>query len=274
MLIAEIGINHNGDLSLAKKMILMSKYAGVDVVKFQKRTLETVIPKDEWDAPKETPWGKMRYIDYKRRLEFEKPEYDEIDRYCRSLDIPWTASVWDENSLHFLLTYDIPFVKIPSACITDLALLDQANSSGKDIILSTGMSSLDEVTKAVEMFDRPISILHCNSSYPSPPEEANLATIGFLKRLFPKHTIGYSGHEIGIYTSVYAAVLGAEIIERHVTIDKSMWGADHSSSIDMVELIELSAVLSKIPAIKGTEVVECFPSEESSRLKLRRFQNK
>jgi N-acetylneuraminate synthase len=231
-IIAEIGINHNGDLSVAKKLIKAAKDAGADAVKFQKRTPEIVTPEHIWERIRnDTPWGDIRYIDYRRKIEFWEDEYREIDRYCKGLDIEWFASPWDVPSVRFLEKFKVGKYKVASAMLTNWELLEAIADTKKQVIISKGGSTMAELKKAVKMFFDPI-VLHCVAKYPCPPENLNLKDISFLQRTFPRLTVGYSGHEIGIATSVAAVVLGAEVIERHITLDRSMWGSDQSASLE------------------------------------------
>ena len=210
-IIAEIGINHNGDISVAKQLIDIAKVAGCDVVKFQKRNPDVCVPEHQKSVMRDTPWGKMTYLEYKYKVEFEKPEYDEIDKYCKSRDIQWTASPWDLDSLEFLNKYDVPFIKIPSALLTDLELIKQTTETGKKIIISTGMSTMDEVDNAVNTIksvnnNADYAVLHCNSSYPAPTNELNLKCIQTLKNRY-NCDVGYSGHEFGLTTTIASICL-------------------------------------------------------------------
>lgn len=271
MFIAEIGINHNGDINIAKELIKKCKEAGADVVKFQKRNPDLCIPESRKNNIRKTPWGEMKYIDYKKRIEFGKKEYDEINKYCKEVGIKWTASVWDKDSLNFLVQYDIPFIKIPSACITNIKLISVVNNVGIPVVMSTGMSSLEEINRAVNILDSSdLTILHCNSSYPTPENEINLNRIKTLKKLFPGHIIGYSGHEEGIYPTICAAVIGAEVIERHVTLDKNMWGTDHSASLDMSDLNKLIKKINQVNYWLGSGDINITKSEISTKNRLRR----
>ena len=209
--IAEIGINHNGDIQNALKLIEASKLAGCDAVKFQKRTPEIATPKSAWNVVRETPWGKMKYIDYKKKIEFGKKEYDLIDKFCRKIGIFWTASCWDIPSIKFIEKYKVKFHKVPSACITDIELLKKLKKTKKPIIISTGMSTETQIKKAVKILSQNnLSILHCNSSYPSKTNQLNLRYIEKLKKMFQKSVVGYSGHEMNLSSSVAAVVLGAK----------------------------------------------------------------
>lgn len=270
MFIAEIGINHNGDLKLAKKLIKVAKDAGADVVKFQKRTPRICVPESEWDRERNTPWGKMSYIEYKEAIEFTKKEYNAIDRYCKKLGIQWTASVWDTLSLDFMMDYDLPFIKVPSALITDLNLLSRIREKKLRVILSTGMSTMKEIKTAFdELRGCPITLLSCNSSYPTIDEEIDLNTMTTLKETF-NVPVGYSGHETDLLPTIIAKAMGAEIIERHITLDKEMWGTDHRASLNPKELKELISALNRVDKIKGSHDIKVYQSEEKIRSKLRK----
>jgi len=268
--IGEVGINHNGDLELAKKIILEAKNAGFSAVKFQKRNPELSTPENMKSKLRETPWGEMTYLEYKYKIEFGKKEYDEISKYCKELEIDWFASCWDVDSLNFLLNYEPPVLKIASASITDKVLLESHASSGLPIIMSTGMSTIDEINKAYEILkNNPLAILHATSTYPCPPEELNLNMIKTLSEIYPNNPIGYSGHESGLSTSIAAAVLGAKIIERHITIDRSMWGTDQSASLGPDGMNKLVGSVNKIMLSLGTGQKKVFDSELPIRDKLR-----
>jgi N-acetylneuraminate synthase len=272
--IAEAGINHNGSIGLAKKLIDMAVRCGADCVKFQKRTPRKCVTENEWDKIKKTPWGPMTYIEYKERMEFGKLEFDIIDEYCKEKGIEWTASVWDEESVDFLMQYDIPFIKLPSAMITNWPLMKKVKEAGKPIVISTGMSTMKEVTMATMYLgnwdaSHPLGIMLCNSTYPAKDDELDLEAIKLLKEMYPKHTIGYSGHEQGIYPSIVAAAFGAEIIERHITLDSLMWGTDQKASLEEWELEELIDTVKKIDIWKGKKRIHCYESEEQVKKKLR-----
>ena len=231
--IAEIGINHNGDIKNALKLIEEAKLAGCNAVKFQKRFPKECVPKIMWDTTKNTPWGKMTYIKYKEKMEFNKRDYKKIIQHCKKLKIDWSASCWDSSSVDFMENLKIPFYKIASASLTDLDLLKKIKKTKKPIIISTGASTMKQIKKAISIFgSKNLGILHCNSSYPAKYEELNLKFIPKLIRMYPKSLIGYSGHEKGLSTTVAAAVLGAKIIERHITLDKAMWGTDQLASLE------------------------------------------
>ncbi len=270
-LIAEVGINHNGDLQLAKRLIDAAFACQWDCVKFQKREPDICVPESQKNIEKDTPWGKMTYLDYKKRIEFKKEDYDYIDNYCKQKPISWTASVWDMPSLDFILKYDVPFIKIPSAKITDLELVASAAKSKKPIVLSTGMSTLEEVEKAVDILksnNAEFVLMHCNSVYPAPHGELNLNCIKTLRERY-NCPVGYSGHEYDLEPSVYAAVLGAKIIERHITIDHNMWGTDQSASLEVVAMDRLRNRISDIDEVLGSGQKIVTQSEEAVRKKLR-----
>jgi N-acetylneuraminate synthase len=271
LFIAEIGINHNGSIELTKKLIDMAHFCGADVVKFQKRTPEICVPLDVRDKIRETPWGEMTYFEYKKRIEFEKNEYDEIDIYCKSKGILWTASAWDEPSVDFLEGYGVPFHKVPSALLTHKSLLFKLKSTNKPVILSSGMSTSDEIAKAVEIFGKgyPIGLLHCNSAYPSKDENLHLNYIGVLKETYPNYTIGYSGHEQGISASLVAVTAGANIVERHITLDRAMWGTDQAASVEMSGLRRLIRDIRKVPIWMGKAEKIVSEDEQKVKAKLR-----
>jgi len=270
-IISEIGINHNGDLDIAKKLIDISAAAGCDAVKFQKRNPDVCVPEHQKSVMRDTPWGKMTYLDYKYKVEFGKEEYDEIDRYCKEKGIAWSASPWDLDSLEFLNQYDIPFIKIASASITDLGLLRQACLTGKKIIISTGMSSEEEIHIAVGVLATEATdyaVLHCNSSYPAPIEELNLSCIKTLKDKYGCQ-VGYSGHEFRLGTTVAAVYLGASIIERPVTLDRTMWGSDHMASVEPQGLFKLVSGIRELEKSYGDGLISVSETEKEVRNKLR-----
>jgi len=230
-IIAEIGINHNGDLDLAKRLISVAVAAGCDAVKFQKRTIDVVYTADELDKPRENPFGATNR-DLKEALEFSLADYQAIDEYCRAVKMPWFASCWDERSVDFIAQFDVPCYKIASASLTDDGLLRHTRATGKPIILSTGMSTLEEIDHAVEILGREnLVILHACSTYPAYYEELNLRAIPVLHERYGL-PVGYSGHETGIPSSVAATVLGACAVERHITMDRAMWGSDQAASLE------------------------------------------
>jgi N-acetylneuraminate synthase len=270
--IAEIGINHNGDIELAKKLIDVAVEAGCDAVKFQKRNPDKCVPEHQKKIMKETPWGMMTYLDYKKKIEFEKKEYDVIDAYCKSKKILWFVSVWDEDSVDFMQqNYDTPCFKIPSALITDKKLLARVKKTGKPVILSTGMSTLEEVKDAIKILgEENTVIMQCNSTYPSKLEELNLRVIETLRNEF-FCPIGYSGHETGIFPTEAAAVLGAKAIERHITLDRSMWGTDQSASLEPQGLTKMVRDIRVVNSILGDGVKKVYESELPIRKKLRGY---
>ena len=278
--IAEIGINHNGDLDIAKRLIDIASVAGCDSVKFQKRNPDVCVPEDEKYKIRKTPWGEMTYLEYKYKVEFGKEEYDEIDRYCKERNIDWSASPWDLDSLEFLNQYDIPYIKIPSAMLTNDELLIASRDTDKKVILSTGMSTEEEIDHAVSLLKSKVTVephyevagdivlLHCNSTYPAPIEELNLSCIKTLKEKYD-FQIGYSGHEFRLGTSVAAVYLGASIIERHVTLDRTMWGSDHMSSVEPQGLFKLVSGIRELEQAYGDGSIYISASEFPVRAKLR-----
>ena len=268
--IAEIGINHNGDLRNAFKLIQAAKLAGCDAVKFQKRNPKECVPKNEWNTLRDTPWGKMTYIDYKEKIEFKENDYRKIINFCKKIDIDWFASCWDVTSVRLMEKLKIPCYKIASASLTDLKLLREIKKTKKPIILSTGMSTMKQIQIAVKILgEKNLAILHCNSSYPAKYEELNLNLIKKFKKIFPKSIIGYSGHEIGLSPSAAAVVLGAKIIERHITLDKSMWGTDQQASIEPLGFARLIKDIRTIEKSLGGQKKIVYTSEKKVMKKLR-----
>jgi N-acetylneuraminate synthase len=270
-IIAEIGINHNGDLDIAKRLIDIASLSGCDAVKFQKRNPDICVPEHQKNVMRDTPWGTMTYLEYKYKVEFEKTEYDEIDRYCKEKGIAWSASPWDLDSLKFLTQYDLPFIKLPSAMLTNYELVEACAKSGKRVILSTGMSTEEEIDVAVDVIKRftsDFAILHCNSTYPAPLNELNLYTIKTLKDKY-NCEVGYSGHEFRIGTTVASVYLGATIIERHITLDRTMWGTDHLSSVEPQGLIKLVKGIRELEEAFGDGIIQVTESEKIIRNKLR-----
>jgi len=228
-IVAEIGINHNGDLDIAKDIILSAKNTGADAVKFQKRTPEVCVPKEQRDIMRETPWGYITYMEYRERIEFGEADYREIDLYCKEIGIDWFVSVWDELSVDFIEKFDPLCYKLPSASLTDHKLLLKVRDTGRPMIISTGMSTIEQIEAAVKVIGLKILvILHSTSSYPCNPDELNLMVIPTLKEKYDC-PIGYSGHEVGLIPSVIAVGLGANMVERHFTLDRAMWGGDQSA---------------------------------------------
>lgn len=269
--IAEIGINHNGDLQIAKRLIDAAFGCEWDCVKFQKRNPDVAVPEDEKKKPRETQWGTMTYLEYKHRIEFGKKDYDYIDSYCEQKPIDWTVSVWDVDSLQFALHYDLEFLKIPSAMITNLELLREAAASGLPLLLSTGMSTLKEIDTAVEVISaksRSYALLHCTSTYPAPYGELNLRVIPLLMQRYGC-TIGYSGHEYDLEPSVIAVALGAKIIERHITLDHTMWGTDQAASLEVHAMSLLKRRVANIEEMLGSSEKSVTKGELPIRKKLR-----
>jgi len=280
-IIAEIGINHNGDLNIAKKLIDISEFAGCDVVKFQKRNPDVCVPEHQKGVMRDTPWGKMTYLEYKHKIEFGQDEYDEIDDYCRG-KIDWTASPWDMDSVEFLEQYDLPFVKIPSALLTDYELIRECSQRFSNLVLSTGMSTIEEIDGAVKSMGGEIgnyrsqlqrcefALLHCNSTYPAPVDELNLSCISTLRKRYGCE-VGYSGHEYGLTTTISSLCFGATIIERHITLDKSKWGTDHMASVEPHGLIKLVRGIRELESAIGDGKKVVTDGEKPVRDKLRKI---
>jgi N-acetylneuraminate synthase len=269
-IIAEIGINHNGELYLAKRLLDEAKRTGCDAVKLQKRTPEICVPKDQWEKRRETPWGEMSYIDYKRRIEFGRADYEEIDAHCKKLGLDWTASCWDIPSVEFIDRFNPPFYKMASASLTDLDLLGAVKRTGKPIMISTGMSTIEEIDAAVEFLgEEGLMIAHSTSAYPCDPTQLNLNMIPRLQERFPKAIIGYSGHETGLTTTVAAVTLGATFVERHFTLDRAMWGTDHAASVEPVGMERLVRDIRTVETGLGDGVKRVYDSELEPRKRLR-----
>ena len=272
LMVAEIGINHNGSLDIAKKLIDASFACNWHCVKFQKRSPDLCVPEEQKNVLRDTPWGKITYLEYKYKMEFDHKDYSYIDKYCKEKPIEWTASVWDVTSLEFLLTYDVPFIKIPSAKLTEDKLLKAVSQSGKPIVLSTGMSRIEEVDKAVETLEKhshgDYILMHTNSAYPSPVEELNLRVIEYLRNRY-KCVVGYSGHEYGLEPTVIAVALGAKVIERHITLNHNMWGSDHAASLEVHAMDMLVKRIAGIKSALGDGVKKMTETELETRKKLR-----
>lgn len=270
-IIAEIGINHNGSLDVAKRLIDSAVRAGCDAVKFQKRTPEKCVPYDQWNLERETPWGRMTYIDYRRKVEFDREDYQEIDDYCREFGIDWFASPWDEEAVEFLEDFNPVCYKAASASLTDHALLRAMRATGRPIIISTGMSTMEEIDMAVEVLGTEnLLIAHATSTYPCPPHELNLRMIETLKGKFPGVPVGYSGHETGLATTWAAVAMGATFIERHITLDRAMWGSDQAASVEPGGLDRLVKDIRDIELAMGDGIKRVYESELGPRAKLRR----
>lgn len=268
--VAEIGINHNGSLQTALDLIDVAADAGCDAVKFQKRTPELCVPRDQWDVRRSTPWGEMSYIDYKRRMEFGIPEFNIIDQECRDRGIEWSASAWDLPSVEFIERYNIPWHKVASACLTDDALLQGMAETGKPIVLSTGMSTMAQIRHAVSLLPRDrLTILHCTSSYPCPPAEVNLRMIRSLQAEYPGVPIGLSDHSVGLQTTIAGVALGASFVERHITLDRSMWGTDQAASVEPTGLRRLVRDIRVLEQALGDGQKQVYETELPIMAKLR-----
>ena len=262
-LIAEIGINHNGDIKIAKQLIKNAKECGFDSVKFQKRTINIVYDEKTLDTPRESPWGKTTR-EQKLGLEFEKQEYDEIDKYCKELNIDWFASAWDLESLKFLENYNLKYHKIASAMIVDHKFLNEVAKTHKYTFISTGMSSKKDIDDAVNIFkdnDCSFELMHCVSTYPMKIEDANLITINQLKEVY-NCNVGYSGHENGVVVSVAATMLGISSLERHITLDRTMYGSDQSASLEFSGMKSLNESIDKALLALGEKSLGKILDEE------------
>lgn len=266
-IIGEIGINHNGDLDLCKKIIDSAVLAGCDYVKFQKRNPDICVPEEQKSKPKSTPWGEITYLEYKYKVEFGKKEYDEIDKYCKEKKIGWFASVWDKDSVDFMSQYN-SISKIPSALITNKELVEYARSKFDYLIISTGMSTEEEIELAVE-YSNPDVIMHTNSTYPSPIDELNLEYLHWLKNKYKRET-GYSGHEYGLVTTFATIPMGVTWVERHITLDRTMWGSDQVASVEPAGLIKLVKGIRDIEkSLGGNSKRQLLRNELSKRKSLR-----
>jgi N-acetylneuraminate synthase len=269
-IIAEIGINANSSVEIAKKLIDIAKFAGCDAVKFQKRTVDVVYSPEELLKPRETPFGSTNG-DLKRALEFGLDDYAEIDKYCKEKEIPWFASCWDIQSVDFIEQFNPPIHKIASACITDEVLIQKIRSTGKYIIMSTGMSDMKVVKKAVGCIGyNNLALLHCIGIYPAKPEDLNLNAIRTLQKEFPSNIVGYSGHEVGLSTTVAAVAMGAKIVERHITLDRAMWGSDQAASVEPQGLIKLVRDIRNVESAMGDGVKRICDAEYIKIKTLRR----
>lgn len=272
--VAEIGINHNGDVETAKRLIDAALLAGIDAVKFQKRTPELCVPAEEQDRMRETPWGYISYLDYRHKVEFGVEEYSAIEEYCRERKIPWFASVWDEPSANFMEDFNPPCHKVPSAGLTDHDLLRYLRNTGRPVILSTGMSTMEEIQDAVEVLGTDnLLITHSTSTYPCEPIELNLQMIQTLRETFPC-PIGYSGHEVGLIPTIVAMTLGACLLERHITLDRAMWGSDQAASVEPGGFTRLMKYIRVSEEAFGDGVKRVYESELGSLRKLRRVKGK
>ena len=272
-IIAEAGINHNGDLNSAKQLMLAAKNAGVNAVKFQKRTPELCVPPEQRNQMRETPWGYITYLDYRYKVEFGEKEYAEIDRYAKEIGITWFASVWDEPSVDFLEQFNPVCYKVPSASLTDSGLMKHLRETGRPMVISTGMSTMEQIKKAVALIgEENLVICHATSTYPCDPHELNLKMVETLRKEF-SCPIGYSGHEVGLVTSVVAVGLGACMVERHITLDRALWGSDQSASVEPGGFEKLVKYVRVTEQALGDGVKRVYDSEQSSLKKLRRVQD-
>lgn len=270
-IVAEVGINHNGDIGIAKRLIDAALDSGVDAVKFQKRTPELCVPPDQQNIMRETPWGYITYLDYRNKIEFGESEYHEIDRYCQERGIEWFASVWDEPSVDFMESFSPSCYKVPSASLTDHALLKYIHKTGRPVILSTGMSTIEQIREAVSLLDPGnMLITHATSTYPCAPEELNLRMIQTLREEF-SCPIGYSGHEVGLVPSTTAVAMGACLVERHITLDRAMWGSDQAASVEPGGFRRLVKYIRVTELALGDGVKRVYDSELPSLRRLRRF---
>lgn len=269
-IVAEIGINHNGDLEAAKRLIDAAKAAGCNAVKFQKRTPKLCVPSDWKKKMRDTPWGYISYLEYRKKIEFDLKEYKEIDKYCKKRGIAWFASCWDKPSIDFMEQFKPVCFKVPSAMLTDADLLAHFRKTGRPLILSTGMSTMEQIKSAVNFLGTDDLILnHCTSTYPCPPEELNLRMIQTLQQTF-ECPVGYSGHEVGLATTVAAVALGACYVERHITLDRAMWGSDQAASVEPQGFVRLVKYIRVVEKAMGDGVKKVYDSEHPVMQKLRR----
>jgi N-acetylneuraminate synthase len=270
-IVAEVGINHNGSLATAKRLIDAAVGAGCDAVKFQKRTPELCVPVEQCSMIRETPWGHMTYLEYRHQIELGLAEYQEIDRYCREKKVHWFASCWDIPSVDLIEQFEPPCYKIASATLTDHQLLHYVRATGKPVVLSTGMSSIEQIEEAVTLLGTDnLIIAHCTSAYPCSPSELNLRMIQTLRLQFPC-PVGYSGHEVGLPTTIAAVALGACMIERHITLDRSMWGSDQAASVEPQGFDRLVQYVRVVETAMGSGLKEVYASELPMRGRLRRI---
>jgi len=269
-IIAEIGINHHGEMDIAKQLIDEAVRAGCDAVKFQKRTPELCVPRDQWDKERDTPWGRMTYIEYKKRIEFGEAEYAAIDEYCKGKGIDWFASCWDQPSVDFIEKFNPVLYKMASASLTDIELLRKVQSTGKPIMISTGMSTAEEIEETIKALGtNNLLIAHSTSAYPCKPEELNLRMIQTLRIAYPECPVGYSGHETGLATTETTIALGSNFVERHFTLDRAMWGTDHAASVEPEGFRRLVRNIREIETALGDGVKRLYESELEPRKRLR-----
>jgi len=269
-IIGEIGINHNGDIEKAKELIDVAHEAGCDAVKFQKRNPDVCVPEEQKEVIRDTPWGTMKYIDYKHHVEFGWEEYEEIDAYCAEKGIHWFASCWDKDSVEFIESFDPVAYKVASASLTDDDLIQEMDAKGRPMVASTGMSTMREIENAVSLLDTDrLLVAHCTSTYPCDPEELNLRMIETLNEKLDV-PIGYSGHEVGLQTTYAAVVLGACFVERHITLDRAMWGSDQAASVEPQGLQRMVRDIQTIEEAMGDGEKKVYQSEVPMREKLRK----
>jgi sialic acid synthase SpsE len=273
-IIGEIGINHNGDVELAKRLIDVAASVGCDAVKFQKRTPEICVPEAHKGMKRDTPWGRITYLEYRHRVEFDRTAYEVIDDHCREKGILWTASCWDLPSLAFIESFDPPFHKVPSAMLTHDELLKAYAECGRPVIVSTGMSTMDQIDHAAQLLDERVAwmFLHCTSTYPAPPEEIDLRMMDTLRERFER-PVGYSGHEVGLQISLAAVARGADVLERHMTLDRAMWGSDQAASVEPQGMARLVRDVRVIETALGKGIKQVHESEIPIRSKLRYFRS-
>jgi len=272
-IVGEIGINHNGDIEIAKRLILEAHHAGLNAVKFQKRTPEICVPKEQQSLMRDTPWGYISYLDYRYKVEFNEAQYREIDQLCKSIGISWFVSVWDEPSVDFMEQFSPSCYKVPSASLTDLPLLRKLRSTGRPLVLSTGMSTFDQIKYAISQIGTEnLLITHATSAYPCDPEELNLRMVQTLRQEF-SCPIGYSGHEVGLVPSAVAVALGACLVERHITLDRAMWGSDQAASVEPQGMEKLVKYIRVTEKSLGDGIKKVYDSEKSSLQKLRRVKS-
>lgn len=274
-IIAEIGINHNGSLKNAKQLIDGAVFAGCDAVKFQKRTPELCVPKDQWNIERDTPWGRITYLEYRHKIEFGFAEYEQIDYYCKQKGIHWFVSPWDEEAVEFIDYFNPVAFKMSSASLTDIQLIKNVDQTEKPIILSSGMSTLDQVDDALDVISHEnVLLAQSTSTYPCNLDELNLNVIKSYKERFPHLPIGYSGHETGLAPTLAAVALGAAFIERHITLDRAMWGSDQAASVEIGGMFRLVKDIRDIEKSLGDGIKKVYNSEMNSIKKLRRVQSK
>ena len=271
--IAEIGINHNGSIALAKKLIDGAVFAGCDAVKFQKRTPELCVPQDQWNLERDTPWGRITYLEYKHKIEFGFSEYEQIDYYCREKGIDWFVSAWDEESVDFVEQFNPIAYKIASATLTDEDLLLKVKRTNKPVMLSTGMSTMDEIDEAVNLIGKSqLMLAQSTSCYPCKENELNLKMIETYKHIYSTIPIGYSGHETGLAPTLAAVALGATFVERHITLDRAMWGTDQAASVEVHGMMQLVKNIRDIEKALGDGKKKVYQEELKNLNKMRKYK--